>query len=375
MASYVVTETRADAAPSRLYLSVAALVAAALIAVAMPSFQTRVAVAGASHRVPSGSTVSDLLAAGALEPHDGDLLDVTGEVLEVGSGEPPVYFVNGKIAPASTRLRDGDRVSARRGGDRVEATEATRTPLPIELENVGKGPLVSLESPGSVGVRETVIGKISGKTLSTRVATPAEPMVVRRWVPDSSTKVVALTFDDGPWPSQTEQVLDVLAEHDVKATFFMVGTMVDRYPAIAQRVAAEGHVIGNHTQNHTILTRQSHDVTREQITDGSLTIRHRTGVLPSWFRPPGGGMNMSVVSEAKRMKMDLAMWDVDPQDWRRPGVDPLLNNMLSHIKPGSVVLMHDGGGDRSQTIAALPRLIEALKAQGYLFVTLDQLQS
>lgn len=374
MASYVVKQPRAEVAPSRLYLSVAALVAAALVAVAMPSYQARVTVGGASHPVRMGATVSDLAAEGVLRPAPGDLLDVTGEVLEPGAGGPPVYFVNGKAVLPTERLRDGDRVSVRQGGDYVESTVTTETPIPIELQRTGAGPLVSLENPGTVGVRQQVLGEISGKTVSTRVLEPAQPMVVRRWKPDPTTKVVALTFDDGPWPTQTEQVLDILAAHDVRASFFMVGYLAERYPAIARRVVDEGHLVGNHTQNHTVLTRHGADVTRAQIEGGSRTLQRVTGVTPAWFRPPGGGMNTSVLNEARRMKMDLVMWDVDPQDWRRPGVEPMLSNMLSRIRPGSVVLLHDGGGDRSQTVAVLPRLIEELKAQGYLFVTLDRLR-
>jgi peptidoglycan-N-acetylglucosamine deacetylase len=184
---------------------------------------------------------------------------------------------------------------------------------------------------------------------------------------------VALTFDDGPWPSHTQQVLDILAEQDVKASFFMVGYLAERYPDVARRVVDEGHLVGNHTQNHTVLTRQSAEVTRTQIETGSRTLQKVTGVAPAWFRPPGGGMNAQVLKEAKRAGMDLVMWDVDPQDWRRPGVDHMLTSMLKQIKPGSVVLLHDGGGNRSQTIEMLPLLIEELKERGYLFVTLDQL--
>lgn len=373
MASYVVTHERHEVAPSRLYLSVATLLATALVAVAVPTFQSHVTVAGEPHAIGMGATVADLVEGRALEPRDGNLLDVSGEVLESGGGRPPVYFVNGRVVAPTERLRDGDRVSVRAGGDVVEATEVTQTAIPIELERVGDGPLISLESPGAVGVRESVVGVRSGKVLSTRVVEPAQPMVVRKWVPDPSTRVVALTFDDGPWPSQTEQVLDILAEHDVKASFFMVGYLAERYPDVARRVVDDGHLVGNHTQNHTVLTRQSAEVTRTQIETGSRTLQKVTGVAPAWFRPPGGGMNTQVLKEAKRAGMDLVMWDVDPQDWRRPGVDHMFSSMLKQIKPGSVVLLHDGGGNRSQTVELLPLLIEELKDRGYLFVTLDQL--
>lgn len=374
MASYIVTDSDHTHGPSRLYLSVAGVVAAAVLAVAIPTYEARVTVAGDAHSVGLGATVADLIDSGALDPRAGDLVDVKGAPLEVGAGNPPVFFVNGRRADPDTRLRDGDRVSLRQGGDIVEGTEVMTTPIPIELVRTGRGPLVSLENPGSVGVREHVIGSISGEAVSTRVLEPAQPMIVRRWTPDSSTPVVALTFDDGPWPVQTERILDILAEHNVKATFFMVGRLVERHPAVARRVAAEGHLIGNHTASHAILTDHDQETIGREIAEGTRAIRDVTGVTPQWFRPPAGRMNPMVLAEAERMGMTLALWDVDPQDWRRPAADRMLPTMLSAIRPGSVVLLHDGGGNRSQTIAALPRLIEELKARGYLFVTLDQLR-
>ncbi|HET6498992.1 MAG TPA: polysaccharide deacetylase family protein [Coriobacteriia bacterium] len=374
MGSYVVTDSGHARAPSRLYLSVAGVVAAAVLAVAIPAYQARVTAAGSTHAVGLSATVADLVAADVLRPRAGDLVDVTGGVLEPAAGNPAVFFVNGRKASLDAVLRDGDRVSVRPGNDVVEGTETTTTPIPIELVKTGKGPLVALESPGSVGVLEYVVGSLSGKTVSTRVLEPAEPMVVRRWVPDSSTRVVALTFDDGPWPGQTDRVLDILAEHDVRATFFVVGRLVERHPGIARRIVEDGHLIGNHTQSHAILTSHDGAGIRREIAEGTRSIREVTGVTPQWFRPPGGRMNPTVLSETERMGMDLVLWDVDPQDWRRPDADRMLTVLLSGIRPGSIVLLHDGGGDRSQTVAVLPRLIEELKARGYLFVTLDQLR-
>ena len=374
MGSYVVTDPGHARAPSRLYLSVAGVVAAALLAVAIPAYQAHVTVAGETHVVGLGATVADLIAADVLRPRAGDLIDVTGATLEPGAGRPPVFFVNGRKASPGAPLRDGDRVSMRPGGDIVEGTDTTTTPIPIELVKTGEGPLLALENPGGVGVREHVIGSISGKTVSTRVLEPAQPMVVRRWVPDSSTRMVALTFDDGPWPGQTDRVLDILAEYDVRATFFMVGRMVERHPDIARRVAEGGHLIANHTETHATLTRLDRAGIRREIAEGTRSIREVTGVAPRWFRPPGGRMDPTVLDEAERVGMNLVLWDVDPQDWRRPDADRMLTVMLSGIRPGSVVLLHDGGGDRSQTIAVLPRLIRELKARGYLIVTLDQLR-
>ncbi len=374
MSSYRVTPPRTSADPSRLYLSVATVLAAAVLAVSVPSMAPEVTVGSEPHRVPQGATVADLAEAGVLEAVPGDLIDVEGEPLTLGGGGEPVFFVNGRQVPARTLLSDGDRVSARRGGDLSESTEVTRTTIPIPFEKAGSGPLISLESPGSVGVRETVVGVVSGKVVSVRDVEPAQPMVVRRWVPDPGARVVALTFDDGPWPGQTDRILDILAEHEVRATFFPIGYLTDRHPGVARRIVAEEHVIGNHTAGHIVLTRQGADTVRTQIAGGAEVLERVTGVRPTWFRPPGGGMSPTVLTEADALGQKLVMWDVDPQDWRRPGAEAIRDDILANVKPGSVVLLHDGGGDRAQTVAMLPGLIEELKARGYLFVTLDELR-
>ncbi len=374
MKSYVVAPPRIEPRPSRLHLSVFAVVAAALVAIVMPSFHDTVTIAGEEHSVPLGTTVSDLVDEGVLSSEPGNLLDVEGSVLIWGGGKDPIYFVNGRLSPVNRILADGDRVSVRRGSNKVEATELVRESIPIPLERRGDGPLISLENPGVVGVRGTVVGAVSDKTVTSRVIEPPQPMVVRRWVPDPGSRVVALTFDDGPWPGQTDRILDILAEHDVRAGFFMIGYLAERYPELAMRVAEEGHVIGNHTQSHKILSRESRESVREQIVEGNRALKATTGVTPEWFRPPGGALSPKVLEEAQRENLKLVMWNVDPRDWRRPGVQPMLEDLLSHIRPGSVVLLHDGGGDRRQTVQMLPLLIEELKERDYTFVTLDELK-
>ncbi len=373
MDSYVVTPPRIEPRPWRLYLSMLAVVALALVAIAVPSFHDTITLAGEEHTVLPGTLVSDLVEEGMLEAGPGDLLDVEGKILLGGGGNEPVYFVNGRLSPVTRELADGDRVSARRGSDLVEATEMKHASIPIPIEKKGEGPLISLENPGAVGVRGTVQGVSSGKAVFSRVIEPPQPMIVRRWVPDPDSRVVALPFDDGPWPGQTDRILDILAENEIKASFFMIGYLAERHPDLARRVAEEGHVIGNHTQSHRTLTRESGESVRQQIVDGNLTLEAITGVAPKWFRPPGGAMDPRVLDEAQREGLKLVMWDADPRDWRRPGVQPMLEGLLKQIGPGSVVLMHDGGGDRSQTVELLPLLIEELRERGYTFVTLDDL--
>jgi peptidoglycan/xylan/chitin deacetylase (PgdA/CDA1 family) len=138
-------------------------------------------------------------------------------------------------------------------------------------------------------------------------------------------------------------------------------------------VRDEGQLLGNHTLGHKELTKQTPAEIRRQILGGASAIKSATGVDPVWFRPPFGAVNGKVFQEVRTLKLRVAMWDIDTLDWTRPGVPRIVKNSMNHLKPGAVILMHDGGVDRSQTIAALPQIIDKLRAQGYSFVTLEEL--
>lgn len=187
-------------------------------------------------------------------------------------------------------------------------------------------------------------------------------------------KLVALTFDDGPWPGQTDAILRVLEAESVRATFFMVGNQVRRHPEIARRVVEAGHAIGNHTQSHARLDRVNPETIRREITDAQTAIQEVTGVRPRWFRPPGGRMTPKVAVEAARFEMQVVMWTLDSRDWERPPVSRLIEEVLAGAHPDAIVLLHDGGGDRTATIEALGPIIRELKKRGYVFVTLDELR-
>ncbi len=178
-------------------------------------------------------------------------------------------------------------------------------------------------------------------------------------------KRVALTFDDGP-SSYTPAVLDVLRKMKVKATFFMLGIQVNGDPAMARRVLAAGHEIGNHSNAHALLPSSS------DIRYTSNLIRSRTGFRPCLFRPPYGAINSSVISGAKSAGMKTVLWDVDTQDWRTPGTGSIAASIRS-AGAGSIVLMHDGGGYRGQTVAALSGAIRSLRHRGYRFSTVSRL--
>ncbi|HEY2161727.1 MAG TPA: polysaccharide deacetylase family protein [Solirubrobacteraceae bacterium] len=187
-----------------------------------------------------------------------------------------------------------------------------------------------------------------------------------------SSHVVALTFDDGPWPD-TPQFLDVLEREHVVATFFQIGEQVGTYgPAVDRRMLADGDIIGDHTWNHADVSGDGSFAAGE-ISSAAAAIRNLTGFNPCLFRAPGGAVSGALISEARSMGFLTIQWDVDPRDWSRPGTDSIYNTVVGTAQNGSIILQHDGGGDRSETLAALPREIDTFKREGYGFVTIPQL--
>ncbi|MDP5017782.1 polysaccharide deacetylase family protein [Anabaena sp. UHCC 0187] len=185
-------------------------------------------------------------------------------------------------------------------------------------------------------------------------------------------KVIALTFDDGPWPSSTAKVLDILKKNNIKGTFFVVGQNVKNYPDLTKRVVTDGHVIANHTWHHWYHHMNAQAAAYE-VANTSDIIYQTTGVKTSLFRPPGGIMSNGVAAYAKSNKYAVIMWSADSMDYARPGIPRLINNIFREAKPGGIVLMHDGGGDRSHTVTALPEIISKFRKQGYEFVTVPEL--
>jgi peptidoglycan-N-acetylglucosamine deacetylase len=197
------------------------------------------------------------------------------------------------------------------------------------------------------------------------VADYAEPM----YYVDDGPKVVALTIDDGPSPVYTPEVLQVLNEYGVTASFSMIGENAAAYPAVARDVAAAGHMIVNHTWNHIDLTRMTTAAVRQEISRATDAIHSATGVQPAMFRAPYGYWSPAVFRCCAQAGLPPLDWSVDPRDWARPGVRSIVKTIMSTTHTGSIILEHDGGGDRSQTVAALkiwlPRLLDA----GYRFTT------
>lgn len=185
---------------------------------------------------------------------------------------------------------------------------------------------------------------------------------------------VALTFDDGPDPTWTPQILAVLKENHIKATFFEIGKEVRANPRIARMVLAAGMVIGDHTESHLDLRKASAAVVTAQIKDGAADIQRITGEHVTYFRFPYGAITPRVRTIATGLGLKVVSWDLDTEDWKKPEANWIVRHVIDLVHPGEIILMHDGGGDRSRTVAALKAIIARLKAHSYRFVTLDQLQ-
>ncbi|MGW6194575.1 polysaccharide deacetylase family protein [Kribbella sp. NPDC055110] len=175
-------------------------------------------------------------------------------------------------------------------------------------------------------------------------------------------KVVYLTFDDGPDPHWTPEVLTVLQAHNAHGTFFMLAEHANEHPDLVDQVRADGNSIGNHSVSHPQLPKLSPAELHHQVADG---------VQSKCFRPPYGATNAAVRAEIRRDGMQQVLWDVDPQDWARPGTPAIVQRALAGAHPGAIILMHDGGGNRAQTVAALDQVLTTLSARGYTFATLS----
>lgn len=309
-----------------------------------------------SASLPAGSTVEQALRQLGLRPAAGDLLAVDRTVLKPGS-YPATLLVNGRPASREDRLHDGDRVTVEPGRDQVEPVVRTIRRLPASVPG---NPLRSLPT----GPVDQVLarGKLSGRvaTVAFRPAAgPPRPLEV------------ALTFDDGPWPRTTEQVLAVLARMHAPATFFVVGRQVERHPELVRRQLAAGMAVGTHSFSHPqLFDRLPAARLRDEISRGRRTL-DVLGVRPVGFRPPGGAASPAVVAAAERLGHRTVLWTVDSVDWQpRVTSEQLVRRVLTAARPGAIILLHDGGGDRSATVAALPTIITGLRRLGLTLTVL-----
>jgi peptidoglycan/xylan/chitin deacetylase (PgdA/CDA1 family) len=309
--------------------------------------------------VPQGTTYAAFAASERLHARDGRLLSVTGEILQRHISEGSIEL-NGLAPDPLHLLAHGDHISIIEGVDRTEGTRRVTIRLP------GRANAFVQRTLATFTVREiSTVGRRSGDVVDVRVQMNGRPRV-----PDA----VALTFDDGPWPGDTEALLRVLRRERVHATFFMVGSLVAERPAVVRAVMEAGHVVANHSLTHPIdppFADLPDQRVEAEVAEAADALRD-VGARPTLFRPPGGSTDDAVALEAWRQHERVVLWSVDPHDWdaaRTP--KQIAHDVLRRVRPGSIVLLHDGGGDGADTIAALPKIIKGIRKMGLDLVTLD----
>lgn len=235
----------------------------------------------------------------------------------------------------------------------------------------------SLESLAKLGVADSVSANqkvLESIPIEFEVPTAYRAKTLKEVVTAADQKLVALTFDDGPWPKTTEDILATLKKENIKATFFMIGQPLKSFPEIGKKVVADGHEIANHTVHHWY-HKMGAVLAKREIDDTNTIIKDYLNVKTNYFRPPGGVLNNGLADYAHQLNDAVLMWSVDSGDSqpRRPAPATIVKNIMSQVKPGGIVLMHDGGGSHEGTAKALPEVIKRLRAEGYQFVTTTEL--
>lgn len=215
------------------------------------------------------------------------------------------------------------------------------------------------------------VDKVEAKMLMRK---DLEPTGNVTWEVPNNEKLIAITFDDGPDPTYTPQILNLLHQYKAKATFFMIGFRIQRNPYLVNQVLKEGHEIGNHTMNHLYARDASDEKLKSDILEEKNYLQ-KWIEKPMLFRPPGGYINDAVLATAKEAGYQIVLWSwhQDPKDWANPGTESIVRHVVTNAKSGDIVLLHDGGSDRSQTVAALTKILPALQKQGYRFVKVSEL--
>ncbi len=212
------------------------------------------------------------------------------------------------------------------------------------------------------------------KTFNFSVPKRFQGKTVKNVTLKNKQKVIALTFDDGPWNKTTEQILDILKKHNIKVTFFVVGQHLNERQEIGKKIVEAGHVMANHTWNHPAKkSKMSPDRIKSEIGRTADLIYKITGRTTNLFRPPGGVLVNGLADYAKERKHTVVLWSADSVDWYYRSAQEITKRILNKASNGGIALLHDGGGPRDHVVEALPNIIAGLKKQGYEFVTIPEL--
>lgn len=359
----------------------ATLLVAGILFVTLFPWPCTVTVNGRTVESNVHASLETLVEQGAASPKPGDYLAIDGSLLGEDGGYPFTATVNGESQPnLQASFHDGDVIDITDGGNLVEDAIEERLPIypPVTFEGVGA--VHRYAQVGSTGEKVRRTGAVSGIVQEEVVAEPTAEVMEKFNVETGDDKVIALTFDDGPWKDQTAEILDVLADNDAKATFFTVGDRIEGLEDVVRRAAEEGHQVCTHSWDHAAgdgksinLDLMSEEQQRQEMALGLEAIEKATGAKASTVvRVPGGNLSENTARILGEFATAEIGWNLDTSDWTKPGAEAIFENIML-AEPGDILLMHDGGGDRSQTVQALRDALPRLREAGYRFVTVDEL--
>ena len=309
----------------------------------------------------------------------GNLVSVNDNVLQEGGGYPFTLAVNGETLTYDQsqeyHVHANDELVFSDGQNKVEDYTSQEERIePVMTKNGAYGSVAYISQWGKAGIKEIKTGKISGEVTKGEMKEPVQDVVVTylNVTPKNGEKLVALTFDDGP-SSYTDQILAILKKEDVKATFFMLGENAQALPDQVQHVKDGGHQICSHTMHHLDLVTLDKQKVQSEIDDAFAALQGAGAPPTTAIRPPYGSLNMKTWLAGDGRFAYSFLWTRDSLDWKRPGADVIVKNCTATNAPGDIILLHDGGGDRSQDVEALPQIIANLKSKGYRFVTMSEL--
>lgn len=356
------------------------IVIASIVAAVIFSTTVVFTVDGKKYRVRNGTQISTI----ALRHHNfgkkkGNLISVSGELLQKEEGNAPWATLDGRkiddIDSTSDRVWGDQTMKVYNGTNRTEPHTVIMEEIPYPIMFHSGGVISFIKQRGTPGKREIIVGDISHQRVEGKVVVEPVTAIVESFTPHPSHgKYAALTFDDGP-SIFTPQILSILQKYHVHATFFNVGKEAQRYPQYERELIKEGDELASHSYSHPDLLTLSPQQQREQliktadIFKANLHMNHDVTML----RPPYGAINVSVWRNAGMALTTSVLWNIDTEDWREPGAAVIAQNATKNVVNGSVILMHDGGGNRSETVAALPQIIETLQKQGFKLVTISEL--
>lgn len=368
-----------------LWVAVGAIICVAVVAIIVIAIATRpinITINGQELSLSGDKTIEASIEAANVPYNPGNLIAVDGSVIERGGGNLFSATVNGSQAQANDVLNDGDSVIIADGTDIEEESYTEERDLTSNATVDGIGAVHRIDTVGENGSQLVKIGTVSGKEAPIEVLRePTDTKVSRFNINTNGEKIIALTFDDGPSSDYTNSVLDILAQNNAKATFFTIGDRItDSTKAIVGRAFNEGHQVSTHSYDHASGSGQgvnlgymSDEEQVAEITKGYESIKNATGAECSkTIRTPGGNFGENVIANLAPYITYEIGWNIDTNDWQRPGASVIEERILK-ASPGDIILMHDGGGNRAQTVDALRAALPKLAAQGYKFVTVDEL--